>query len=86
MAEIETLTGPVSFGTLRLQSRVAMAPMTREQAPGGVPTEAMAGYYARRAQGGVGLIITEGIAPVQVGLFSDRVPRLYGQAASGASP
>lgn len=58
-----------------------MAPMTRERAPGGVPTDAMAAYYARRAAGGTGLIVTEGIATDAAGCFGDRVPRLFGRDA-----
>jgi 2,4-dienoyl-CoA reductase-like NADH-dependent reductase (Old Yellow Enzyme family) len=46
---------------LELKSRFVMAPMTRRRSPGGVPTAAVAEYYARRAAHGVGLIITEGI-------------------------
>ena len=60
-----------------------MAPMTREMAPGGVPTDAMAAYYERRADGGVGLIITEGTAPDAIGAFGASVPRLYGEDAWG---
>jgi 2,4-dienoyl-CoA reductase-like NADH-dependent reductase (Old Yellow Enzyme family) len=38
-----------------------MAPLTRQMAePDGTPTDEMAAYYARRARGGLGLIITEG--------------------------
>ena len=37
-----------------------MAPMTRGKSPGGRPTEEVAQYYRRRAEGGVGLIVTEG--------------------------
>ena len=37
-----------------------MAPMTRTQSPDGVPTEEVVAYYRRRAEHGVGLIITEG--------------------------
>jgi 2,4-dienoyl-CoA reductase-like NADH-dependent reductase (Old Yellow Enzyme family) len=66
---------------LSLRNRVAMAPMTREMAPGGVPTTAMADYYARRADGGAGLIITEGAAPDMAGAFGASVPRLYGNDA-----
>ena len=45
---------------LNLPNRWVMAPMTREQSPGRVPTDTVAEYYRRRAAGGVGLIITEG--------------------------
>ena len=38
-----------------------MAPMTRFQSPEGVPTPEVAAYYRRRAEGSVGLIITEGV-------------------------
>jgi 2,4-dienoyl-CoA reductase-like NADH-dependent reductase (Old Yellow Enzyme family) len=44
-----------------LGNRIAMAPLTRQMAePDGTPTDEMAAYYARRARGGCGLIITEG--------------------------
>src|SRR3569623_2776291 len=36
-----------------------MAPMTRTKAPGGIPGAANAAYYRRRAEGGVGLILSE---------------------------
>ena len=38
-----------------------MAPMTRNQSPGGIPTQKVIAYYSRRAKAEVGLIITEGI-------------------------
>lgn len=45
-----------------LRNRLAMAPMTRQVARAdGTPTPEMAAYYARRARGGVGLVITEGV-------------------------
>jgi 2,4-dienoyl-CoA reductase-like NADH-dependent reductase (Old Yellow Enzyme family) len=58
-----------------------MAPMTREAAVDGMATPAMVDYYRRRADGGVGLIISEGMAPDPVGLFGQDVPRLYGSEA-----
>ncbi|MCH8498428.1 MAG: NADH:flavin oxidoreductase [Marinobacter sp.] len=45
---------------LSLKNRVAMAPMTRNFSPGNVPGEQVTDYYRRRAEGGVGLLITEG--------------------------
>ena len=37
-----------------------MAPMTRSKSPNSIPGEDVALYYKRRAENGVGLIITEG--------------------------
>lgn len=53
--------------------------MTRECAPGGIPTLAMTEYYRRRAEGGAGLIITEGASPSLEGSFGSAVPRIYGE-------
>jgi 2,4-dienoyl-CoA reductase-like NADH-dependent reductase (Old Yellow Enzyme family) len=53
---------PVEFGNLKLPNRIVMAPMTRGFSPGNVPGEDVAGYYRRRAEGGVGLILTEGVS------------------------
>lgn len=78
----EALVRPLTVGGLALRNRVAMAPMTRQFSPGGVPGPDVAAYYARRAAGGVGLIITEGsyIGHDSAG-SSDRVPRFYGEDA-----
>lgn len=49
---------PISFGTLHLQNRIFMAPLTRSRADDGhVPNALMAQYYAQRASGG--LLIAE---------------------------
>jgi N-ethylmaleimide reductase len=56
-----TLFSPVTLGPLTLRNRIAMAPLTRQMADAdGTPTDEMAAYYARRARGGLGLVITEG--------------------------
>jgi len=62
MAEaFPTLFSPIKLGPLTLRNRIAMAPLTRQMAEAdGTPTDEMAAYYARRARGGLGLIITEG--------------------------
>ena len=56
-----TLFSPMKLGPLTLRNRIAMAPLTRQMAEAdGTPNDEMAAYYARRARGGLGLIITEG--------------------------
>lgn len=59
-SNLEALYQPVSIGNLSLANRIAMAPMTRGFSPNGIPDENVAGYYKRRAENAVGLIITEG--------------------------
>jgi len=56
--------------------------MTRSKSPGGVPGENVAAYYRRRAEGGVGLIVTEGtyVPHPGAGAYPD-VPHFYGDAA-----
>jgi 2,4-dienoyl-CoA reductase-like NADH-dependent reductase (Old Yellow Enzyme family) len=52
---------PGRIGALQLANRLAVAPMTRvSAAPDGTPTPEMAEYYGAFAQGGFGLVITEG--------------------------
>lgn len=58
---IHPVLSPARIGDLRLRNRAAVAPMSRVSTAGdGVPTAAMAEYYARFAAGGFGLVITEG--------------------------
>ncbi|WP_441959306.1 oxidoreductase [Mycolicibacterium houstonense] len=78
----QTLFSPLTIGSLQLENRFAMAPMTRSASPGGVPGPDVAAYYARRAAGGVGLVITEGVRladPVAGWPFS--IPTLSGAEA-----
>ena len=51
---------PFACKSLHLPNRIVMAPMTRQKSPGGIPGPENAAYYRRRAEGGVGLIVTEG--------------------------
>lgn len=65
----------------KLQSRVVMTAMTRSFAgPGHVATPAMAGYYAKRAKHGVGLVLTESIVIDPSGDGFPRTPRLHERA------
>jgi 2,4-dienoyl-CoA reductase-like NADH-dependent reductase (Old Yellow Enzyme family) len=79
---VDTLFRPFQLGSLTLPNRIVMAPMTRSKSPGGVPGRAVAAYYRRRAEGGVGLIVTEGtyIAHPSAG-FDPNVPRFYADEA-----
>lgn len=55
------LLSPATIAGVPVQTGFAMAPMTRFRSPGGIPTDEVAAYYRRRAEAGVGLIITEGV-------------------------
>jgi len=70
-----SLFQPVPAGALRLANRIAMAPLTRNRAPGAVPTPLMAKYYAQRAS--AGLLITEATAISPQGQGYSDVPGLY---------
>jgi 2,4-dienoyl-CoA reductase-like NADH-dependent reductase (Old Yellow Enzyme family) len=77
-----SLFEPCEVAGLRLRNRFAMAPMTRSFSPEGIPGPDVAEYYARRARGGVGLIITEGTYIPHPATGPDpRVPHLYGEEA-----
>ncbi|HTJ62235.1 MAG TPA: NADH:flavin oxidoreductase [Alphaproteobacteria bacterium] len=77
-----SLFTPLTVGNLTLKNRIVMSPMTRQFSPGGVPTEDVAGYYRRRAEGGAGLIVTEGTGIEDLAaLDSPSIPVMYGDAA-----
>jgi 2,4-dienoyl-CoA reductase (NADPH2) len=61
------LLAPLDLGFVTLKNRVVMGSMHTglEEAPNGFAR--MAAFYAARARGGVGLIVTGGIAPNQAG-------------------
>jgi len=56
---VEALFRPLDAGTIHLPNRIAMAPMSRYMCPDGTPHQGVVDYYRRRAEHGVGLIITE---------------------------
>lgn len=56
----DALFRPFHCRSLTLKNRIVMAPMTRGFAPDAVPGPDIAAYYRRRAEGGVGLILSEG--------------------------
>ena len=75
---------PFTLKGLTIPNRIVMAPMTRSFSPGGIPGDDVAAYYRRRAEGGVGLIVTEGTGVERVGATNDsKVPHFYGDALPG---
>jgi 2,4-dienoyl-CoA reductase (NADPH2) len=70
------LLAPLDLGFTRLKNRVLMGSMHTglEEAPDGF--ERMAAYYAERARGGVGLLVTGGIAPNEVGCVAPGAAKL----------
>ncbi len=74
-----TLFEPISVGRMALAHRIVMAPLTRNRAPGAVPTPLMATYYGQRANPhtGAALIITEATAISHQGQGYSDVPGIW---------
>ena len=59
-----------------------MAPMTRSFSPNGIPTDEVAKYYQKRAEGEVGLILSEGTVIGRPSSSNDaNIPHIYGEQA-----
>ncbi|MDX1890988.1 NADH:flavin oxidoreductase [Mycolicibacterium sp. 050158] len=79
---VTPLFAPLTVRSMTIPNRFAMAPMTRQASPGGVPGPDVAEYYGRRAAGGVGLIITEGVRLGDPAAgFPEAIPTLVGADA-----
>lgn len=76
MSQYPHLLQPLDLGFTTLKNRVLMGSMHigLEEAPNGYAR--MASFYAKRAQGGVGLIVTGGIAPNDAGRTFDHAAKL----------
>lgn len=84
MSSIDTsvLFRPLAIKSLELKNRIVMAPMTRTSALNGVPAEINAAYYRRRAEGQVGLILSEGTVVDRPASRNDpKIPFFHGEAA-----
>ena len=78
----DVLFSPFTLKGLTLPNRVVMAPMTRGMAENGIPGPAQAEYYRRRAEGGVGLILTEGtVVDRPASRNMPGIPLFHGEAA-----
>ncbi|KII89057.1 hypothetical protein PLICRDRAFT_175292 [Plicaturopsis crispa FD-325 SS-3] len=71
------LSTPLTLGATVLSNRVVMSALTRDRAAGNVPNTLMAEYYAQRARGGAGLIITEGVLISQQGTEWPNAPGIW---------
>lgn len=82
MSTNSTLFRPFSLKSLNIKNRIVMAPMTRSFSPNGVPTDGVAAYYRKRAEGEVGLILSEGTVIDRVSSSNDaNIPHFYGEQA-----
>jgi 2,4-dienoyl-CoA reductase-like NADH-dependent reductase (Old Yellow Enzyme family) len=82
MVSTDVLFEPFKLKGLNLPNRIVMAPMTRSKSPDQIPGENVAAYYRRRAEGGVGLILTEGTSPEHHSASNDAlVPSFFGDEA-----
>ncbi len=79
---MSVLFQPFTIRNLTLKNRVVMAPMTRNFSPHGVPGADVAEYYRKRAEGEVGLIITEGTGVDRPESRNEpNIPRFHGDDA-----
>lgn len=75
--EMSSLFNPLKVGSLTLANRVGISAMTRNRASNTIPTDLMAEYYAQRAAGGAGLIVSEGTLVVRQGFVGFRVRLIF---------
>jgi 2,4-dienoyl-CoA reductase-like NADH-dependent reductase (Old Yellow Enzyme family) len=68
MSSTAALFEPIQVGAVQLRNRVGSSALTRNRAaPTNVPNDTMAEYYRQRAEGGAGLLVSEGVLVTQSG-------------------
>jgi 2,4-dienoyl-CoA reductase-like NADH-dependent reductase (Old Yellow Enzyme family) len=84
MTDVSPLFRAFRIRGMELENRIVMAPMTRTRSPGGFPNDDNVAYYERRAQRGVGLILSEGTLTRRKGSGdTPTIPLFWGEAALG---
>jgi 2,4-dienoyl-CoA reductase-like NADH-dependent reductase (Old Yellow Enzyme family) len=69
---------PIRIAAMEVKNRIVMAPMsTNLGTPQGYVTPALIQYYAARARGGVGLIVTGDVGIVPKARYQERSLGLY---------
>ena len=82
LSSVDVLFQPFRLGSMSLNNRIVMSPMTRAMAPDGVPGAANVAYYRRRAENGVGLILSEGtVVDRPASRNEPGIPFFHGEAA-----
>ncbi|MCX7283215.1 MAG: NADH:flavin oxidoreductase [Novosphingobium sp.] len=83
----EVLFQPLRIKSMDLPNRIVMAPMTRGFAMDGFVGPGHVDYYRRRAAGGTGLVITEGVVVDRPASRNEpNVPLFHGAALHGWTP
>ncbi|KAJ7737784.1 hypothetical protein DFH07DRAFT_92881 [Mycena maculata] len=77
---MSTLFTPLKLGSLTIPNRIGMSALTRNRSSANVPNEIMRQYYAQRAAGGPGLIVSEGTLITQQGSEWFNAPGIWNQA------
>jgi 2,4-dienoyl-CoA reductase-like NADH-dependent reductase (Old Yellow Enzyme family) len=80
MTDVSPLFQPFKLKGMELKNRIAMAPMTRSRSPSWAPNDDNVAYYRRRAEGDVGLILSEGTLIRRKGASNDaNIPLFWGE-------
>jgi 2,4-dienoyl-CoA reductase-like NADH-dependent reductase (Old Yellow Enzyme family) len=74
VTDVSPLFTPITINGCTLANRIVMAPMTRAFAVDGILAESGIDYYRRRAEGGTGLILTEGVAVSEIAAYNSSIP------------
>ncbi|TEB12332.1 flavo protein NADH-dependent oxidoreductase [Coprinellus micaceus] len=77
VAATQALFTPLKVGDITVPNRTQIAAMTRNRSIKTVPSDLMAEYYAQRARGGAGLIVTEGILITRQGTEWEAAPGIW---------
>lgn len=82
---LDPLFQPITLGNVTIRNRLAMAPMTRSSSPNNTPDAKVIEYYRKRAAGGTGLLVTEGVGIDQRSALGEgsgtvtQIPVLHGE-------
>lgn len=80
----DVLFEPFELGSMSLANRIVMAPMTRGFAVGNMAGQPQVDYYRRRAEGAVGLILTEGTVVDRPAAHNEpQIPFFHGRSLDG---